>query len=229
RAAIRGLDFSAPRSDSASVDYLAKASTSTGYHKTASQIATSMGFLGNSKGAHVIIGIIDTGVQLNHPQFKTASGTTRVLPGACFGGFSTTLCTTKDNKLGGDDSVWPTVTHGTHVAGIAAGLTVGLAPAAYILPVRVCDPKTGSCPGNIDGGIVWASQHGANVINLSLGGSTLFSYDITAAKTAVANGSLLVVAAGNGGTSKAAGGFLAGAALLSGIRGAMIVVGALDA
>jgi len=229
RAAIQGLDFAAPRSDSASIDYLAKASTSTGYHLTARQIANSMGFLGNSTGTHVIIGIVDTGVQLNHPQFKTALGATRVLPGTCLGGLSTTLCATKDNKLGGDDSVWPTITHGTHVAGIAAGLTVGLAPAAYILPVRVCDSNTGGCPGNIDGGILWASQHGANIINLSLGGSVLSSYDISVAKTVVSNGALIVESAGNAGNSVPTGGFLTGAALYDGVRGGMIVVGALDA
>src|SRR5579872_2451211 len=154
RANVTGLDFAAPRSDAASIDYLAKTSGSSGYHLTSRQIANSMGFLGNANGSKVIIAIVDTGVQLNHPQFKTASGTTRVLPGTCIGGFSTTLCATKDNKLGGDDSVWPTITHGTHVAGIAAGLTVGLAFNAYILPVRVCDPTTGACPGNIDGGIL---------------------------------------------------------------------------
>jgi subtilisin family serine protease len=78
-----------------------------------------MGFLGNANGTGVIIGVIDTGVDLNHPEYLNASGHSRVLPGACFAGFSTTLCSTADNKLGGDDSIWPTVTHGTHVAGIA--------------------------------------------------------------------------------------------------------------
>jgi hypothetical protein len=226
---FRGLDFAAPRSDAASVDYLAKALTSTGYHETARQIANSMGFLGNANGAKVIIGIVDTGVQLNHLQFKTASGTSRVLPGTCLAGLSSTLCATNDNKLGGDDAVWPTITHGTHVAGIAAGLTVGLAFNAYILPVRVCDSNTGACPGNIDGGIVWASQHGANIINLSLGGSVLSSYDISAARTAVSNGSLIVESAGNAGNSVATSGFLTGAALYDGVRGSMIVVGALAA
>jgi len=187
-----------------------------------------MGFLGNADGTGVTIGVVDTGVQLNHPEYLNASGQSRVLPGACFGGFSTTLCATADNKLGGDDSVWPTITHGTHVAGIAAGLTTGLANNASILPVRVCDPTTGSCPGDIDGGIVWASQHGANIINVSLGGPTLSSRDITAAQTAVANGSLLVVAAGNAGNATPAGGFLAGAALYDGVRGSEIVVGAVD-
>src|SRR5579864_7701279 len=50
KLAIRGLDFAAARLDAASVDYLAAASTSTGYHKTARQIANSMGFLGNANG-----------------------------------------------------------------------------------------------------------------------------------------------------------------------------------
>src|SRR5579862_4502878 len=221
RTPVQGLDFADARSDATSVDYLAAASTSTGYHKTADQIADSMGFLGNANGSKVIIGIVDTGIQLNHPQFMTATGATRVLPGTCMAGLSATLCATKDNMLGGDDAVWPTITHGTHVAGIAAGLTVGLASNANILPVRVCDSRTGTCPGNIDGGIIWASQHGANIINLSLGGSFLSFFDISAARTAVANGSLLVVAAGNSGNSKPASGFLAGAALYDGIRGAL--------
>lgn len=187
-----------------------------------------MGFLGNADGTGVIIGIVDTGVQLNHPEYLNASGQSRVLPGACFGGFSTTLCATANNTKGGDDSVWPTITHGTHVAGIAAGLTTGLANNASILPVRVCDPTTGSCPGDIDGGIVWASQHGAKVINLSLGGSILGSRDLSSAQTAVANGALIVVSAGNAGNSTPAGGFLAGAALYDGVRGSEIVVGAVN-
>ena len=209
--------------------YLATASSSSGYYKTAIQIANSMGFIGQPNGAGVIIGVIDTGVDLKNAQFKTATGASRILKGTCLPGYSTTLCASANNKIGGDDLLWPTITHGTHVAGIAAGLTVGLASAASILPVRVCDSATGSCPGDIDGGIVWASQHGAKVINLSLGGSFLTSRDITSAKTAIANGSLIVVAAGNGGNSKPASGFLAGAALYDGVRGSLIVVGALGA
>jgi hypothetical protein len=186
-----------------------------------------MGFLGNADGTGVIIAIVDEGVQLNHPEYLNASGQSRVLPGACFGGYSTSVCSSANNQLGGEDAVWPTVTHGTHVAGIAAGLTTGLANNAWILPVRVCD-DTGSCPGDIDGGILWASQHGAQIINLSLGGSTLTSRDISYTQSAVANGSLIVAAAGNAGNSVPTGGYLTGAALYDGIRGSMIVVGAVD-
>ena len=223
------LAFAASRSGDASVSYLAAASGSPGYNQTARQVANSMGFLGNTSGAGVIIGVIDTGVDLQHPEFLSASGTSRVLRGACFGGWSGTLCASPNNKIGGDDLVWPTVTHGTHVAGIAAGLNVGLASGASILPVRVCDSATGSCLGDIDGAIVWASRNGAKVINVSLGGAGLTTRDLSYSRTAVANGALLVVAAGNGGNARAAGGFLAGAALYDGVRGSMIVVGALDA
>ena len=37
-------------------------------------------------------------------------------------------------------------------------VSTGLANDASILPVRVCDSSNGSCPGDIDGGIVWASS-----------------------------------------------------------------------
>ncbi len=226
---MHSLAFTALHSGGASVNYLAPASSSTTFFKTARQIADSMGFLGNSNGTGVIIGVVDTGVDLDHPEFMSATGASRVLPGACFGGFSSSLCASAGNKLGGDDAVWSTITHGTHVAGIAAGLNVGLASGASILPVRVCDSYTGSCPGDIDGAIVWASQHGAKVINLSLGGSFLSSRDVMSARTAVSNGALLVVAAGNGGNAKPVSGFLGGAALYDGVRGSLIVVGALDA
>ena len=126
--------------------YWHSASSSPSYNKTARQIANSMGFLGNTNGAGVIIGVVDTGIQLNHPEFMTATGASRVLTGTCLTGFSTTLCASANNKIGGDDLVWPTVTHGTHVAGVAAGLNVGLASGASILLVRVCILRPAHAP-----------------------------------------------------------------------------------
>jgi subtilisin family serine protease len=175
----------------------------------------------SATGAGVIIGIVDSGIDLDHPEF-----TGRILSGTCFSG-GTAICTAADAAVGGDPGIFPSqLTHGTHVAGIAAGSTVGIATAAKILPVKVCDTYSSSCPGDVDSGIVWASQHGAKVINLSLGGPTLSSSDVLSASAAIKNGAVLVVAAGNSGNSVAAGGFLAGAALKDGVRGAMIVVGA---
>jgi subtilisin family serine protease len=178
---------------------------------------------GEANGNGVIVAVVDGGIDLDHSEF---SG--RVLTGTCFGR-STTICSVEGGSIGGDPGIYGSQnTHGTHVAGIIAGATTGLATTARILPVKVCDTNSSSCPGDPDSGIVWASQNGAKVINLSLGGSSLYASDIHAASVAIANGSLIVVSAGNSGNATPAGGYLAGAAIKDGVRGGMIVVGALN-
>lgn len=171
-----------------------------------------------------IIGIIDSGIDLDHPEYAG-----RVLTGKCFGGTST-ICNVTGASTGGDPGINSSAqpTHGTHVAGIAAGTTYGVAKDALLLPVKVCDTDSLNCPGDIPAGILWASQNGAKIINVSLGGSTLSASALAATQKAVTNGALMVVAAGNGGTDKVATGFLAGAALKPAVVGAMIVVGAVD-
>ncbi len=104
--------------------------------------------------------------------------------------------------------------HGTHVAGTVAALTnnsVGVAGTAFgakIVPVRVL----GTCGGydsDIADAMIWASggtvagipanANPADVINLSLGGSGACGATSQAAiNTAVANGTTLAIAAGNG-------------------------------
>ena len=71
-------------------------------------------------GAGVDIYIIDTGIRRSHSEFAPAS--TRVAAGYYTPGLGST-----DDGCG----------HGTHVAGIAAGATYGVAKAARIIPVRV--------------------------------------------------------------------------------------------
>jgi subtilisin family serine protease len=192
---------------------------------TAIGIATSaFGWDGHAKGAGVIIGIVDTGIDLTTPDFQG-----RILTGACITS-AVNPCTSANDQVGGDLTVFPGAnsTHGTHVAGIAAGAQTGIAPLADILPVKVCSSTADSCDG-VDQGIVYASAHGAKVINVSIGGPILTAADITSFRTAVANGSLLVVAAGNSGTKDPSSGFLSGGALQDGVRGSMIVVGATGA
>ena len=186
--------------------------------------ATAFGWDGHANGAGVVIGIVDTGIDLNHPDFAG-----RILTGTCIVS-SVNPCTAPDDQVGGDDAVFPgpNATHGTHVAGIAAGALTGIATAADILPVKVCSSTSSAC-ANVDPGIVYASQHGASVINISIGGPILTSADIASFRSAISNGALLVVAAGNSGTKDPSSGFLAGAALQDGVRGSMIVVGATGA
>ena len=194
---------------------------SSGWCDTAAHIAAAtFGWDFHAKGAGVIIGIVDSGIDLNNPEF-----TGRILPGWCIVS-SANDCKSTNDQLGGDLGVYPTnVTHGTHVAGIAAGTNTGIAPLANILPVKVCQSFGVSCDG-ITQGISWAFSHGATIINVSIAGSVVTSADTSALKTIAGKGGLLVVASGNAGDTVPAGGYLAGAALTDGIRGSMIVVGA---
>ena len=93
--------------------------------------------------------------------------------------------------------------HGTHVAGIAAAVTnngigvAGMDWQAKIMPVVVATPTGSAYTADIVSGIYWAYQHGADVLNLSLGGpsySQALQDAVTAAHQA---GSLVVAAMGN--------------------------------
>jgi subtilisin family serine protease len=140
-----------------------------------------------SKGAGITIGVVDSGVQGDHPDLAG-----RVLGGAAIQNAAVTL-------NGGATDVNG---HGTHVAGIiAAGENgvgiVGVAPEATILPVRVLDSTGSGLNSDIGDGIKWAVDHGANVINISIGSSTNSASVATAVDYAVQRGVTVVAAAGN--------------------------------
>lgn len=98
----------------------------------------------------------------------------------------------------------PNGAHGTHVAGTIAQTAgngkgvVGLAPGVSILPVRVSD-YLGVTSDLIADGITYAVDHGAQVINLSMGGSTPSRVIEEACNYAYKHGVVLVAAAGNDG------------------------------
>jgi serine protease len=93
--------------------------------------------------------------------------------------------------------------HGTHVTGTIAqdwndGAGVaGIAPDADIMPIKVC--TNSGCPGDfIASGIRWAVDHGADVINMSLGGPTMPNVEREALAYAEEQGVVVVAASGNG-------------------------------
>lgn len=159
-----------------------------GNFATRSNLANSI-----SKGGSIIVAVLDTGVDGDHPDLKG-----RVLPGY----------STLDGKVYTDFKNFDTHGHGTHIAGIIAGNDnlagiTGVAPEAIILPVKVLAERGGSDKTVADG-INYAIEKGAKVINLSLGGEhNLFekSDNITcqAIERANENNIIVVVSAGNSG------------------------------
>jgi subtilisin family serine protease len=122
-----------------------------------------------STGVGQVIGIVDSGVDLSHPDLQG-----KLVPGTTFSG-----CAGDANGCGNGDwksapSAGTPSPHGTHVAGIAAAATgngigiAGVAPDAKVMPVKALTEEGGSFE-EIAAGIRWAVDHGADVINMSLG------------------------------------------------------------
>lgn len=94
--------------------------------------------------------------------------------------------------------------HGTHVAGIIGAVTdngigiAGVAPKVRLLPVKVLDPAGSGDSRDVARGIRYATDSGARIINLSLGGPTESTSLTSALQYAVDKGVLVVAASGNG-------------------------------
>lgn len=169
-----------------------------------------------SNSAGILVGIVDTGIDLDHPEFagRIAAG------GKCFG---TAAACSGAAALGDDNNG-----HGTHVAGIVAAAAngvgnTGVAPAALLLPVKVLDASGSGAYTAVASGISYAAQKGARVISMSLGGSSPSTTLIAPLQQAAAT-SVIVAAAGNSGTAYAPG-YPAAYATQTGIVGSMIIVG----
>ena len=141
----------------------------------------------NGKGA--VVAVIDTGVT------KVADlANTKFVPGYNF------VTNTDDAS---DDHG-----HGTHVAGTIAQSTnngLGVAGVAYgasIMPLKVLSARGSGSMGAIAQAIRWAADHGANVINMSLGGSFAVGTISSAVKYAHGKGVVIVAAAGNDGRGR---------------------------
>ncbi|GAA3353338.1 S8 family serine peptidase [Saccharopolyspora gregorii] len=122
-----------------------------------------------STGAGQVVAVVDTGVDLDHPDLRS-----QLVPGATFTcGGGPAPCGNGDWR-GPDGVGQDTDVHGTHVAGIAAAAAnngvggAGVAPDAKIMPVKVLEDGQGDF-AEIGAGIRYAADHGADVINLSLG------------------------------------------------------------
>lgn len=143
-----------------------------------------------SKGNdQVIVAVLDTGVQSNHPdlQGKLIAGTNIV-----------------DSAAEPDDDVG----HGTHVSGII-GATVnngeGVAGVSWynkIMPIKVLDNSGAGSTYSVAKGIIWAVDHGAKVINMSLGNYAQADFLHDAIKYAYERDVVMIAASGNDNTER---------------------------
>ena len=112
-----------------------------------------------ASGSGVVIAIVDTGIDLDHPDLAG-----RIVAGR--------------DWVDGDDSPNDENGHGTHVAGSAAAIgnnevgVIGMAPEAMIMPLKVLAADGSGSTDHVAEAIIWAADNGADVINLSLGGSS---------------------------------------------------------
>ncbi|MFD4321654.1 type VII secretion-associated serine protease mycosin [Streptomyces sp. NPDC058548] len=156
-----------------------------------------------TKGEGITVAVLDTGVDAQHPDLEGS-----VLTGRDLVGFGAAR----------GDRAW--ARHGTAMAGIIAGHghgpdggdgVLGIAPDARILPVRVILEGTDKSRDKarktrgtaLAEGIRWAADHGADVINMSLGDDSKSAHpdagEDAAVQYALAKGVSVVASAGNGG------------------------------
>ncbi|TCS83685.1 S8 family peptidase [Tepidibacillus fermentans] len=152
-------------------------------------IDTEQGWNFTKGNKDIIVAVVDTGVDLNHPEFqgKLVKGYNVINP----------------NRLPMDDDG-----HGTHVAGIISANTnngQGIAGITWynkIMPIKVLDQSGAGTLFDVAQGIIWATDHGADVINLSLGNYAESKYLHDAIRYAFSKNVVLIAATGNDNTDQ---------------------------
>ena len=136
----------------------------------------------------VTIAIVDTGVDLGHPDLSA-----KIVAGRDF---------VNNDFTAQDDNG-----HGTHVAGIAAAASnngsgiAGVSWGARIMPVKVLNAAGGGTFADVAAGITWAADNGAQIVNLSVGGASSSLVLQNAVNYASNNDVLIIAATGNAGAN----------------------------
>jgi subtilisin family serine protease len=121
------------------------------------EIKADGAYASDTHGKGVIVAVLDTGVDTNHPDLKE-----NIIEGW--------------NFVDDNDNVTDLDGHGTHVTGIIAAVAnngvgiAGIAPEVKIMPLKIIE-ASGGLWGDIDSAILYAKKNGANIISMSLGGS----------------------------------------------------------
>jgi subtilisin len=170
-----------------------------GYNWGADMVKAPESWAKGYTGQDVVVAVLDTGVDFNHEDLKDNIWTN---PND----------DTKDGYAGdihgwnfvdNNNNVMDKDGHGTHVSGTIAGENnsygvTGIAYNAKIMPVKVLDDTGSGSSDTITKGIYYAVDHGANVINMSLGGGGANQSMQDALQYASSKNVIVVMAAGNG-------------------------------
>ena len=147
-----------------------------------------------TKGKGVTVAVIDTGVAYADSR-----------KGKIARDFKETKFAKGHDFVNKDDIPYDDQGHGTHVAGTIAESTdnnegvAGLAFESTVMPIKVLSAQGGGTSADIGEGIRWAADHGAKVINMSLGGPYPDKLMGSACEYAYKKGVTIVCAAGNSG------------------------------
>lgn len=139
--------------------------------------------------AKVIVAVVDTGIDLDHPEFQ----------GKLTEGYNVI----EDTNNPMDDNG-----HGTHVAGVIAARAnngdgiAGISWNSKLMPIKAIGADGSGTAFDIAQGIRWATDHGADVINLSVGNYTSSAALLDACRYAYGKNVVLVAATGNDATDQ---------------------------
>jgi thermitase len=147
-------------------------------------VDTELGWAITKGSKDIIVGIVDTGVDLDHPDLKDQ----------LVSGF---------NVVNAEALPMDDVGHGTHVAGVIGAIVnnrLGVAGMSWynkIMPVKALDQTGAGSTYAVAQGIIWATDHGAKVINMSLGNYADANFLHDAIRYAYDHDVVLIAASGN--------------------------------
>jgi subtilisin family serine protease len=172
----------------------------------ATEVAGRGGAWATAQGAGVLIAVLDTGIDLRHPDLAPNLWTNpSEVPG---NGVDDDGNGVVDDVHGadlvhGDGVPADDEGHGTHTAALAAARggdgfgMAGVAPRARILPIKVLDRDLRADPGTIAAGIRYALAQGARILSVSINGRTRDDRLEAALAEAARAGAVVVASAGN--------------------------------
>lgn len=177
---------------------------------TSAGVQATEAHAGDITGAGIVVAVIDTGVDYNHTDLDdamwNAPSDVCVVDGSSVAcpnhGYDFVSSDSDGDGDGRDNDPLDYHVHGTHVAGTVAAEdnnegVIGVAPGAEIMAVRVLSATGFGTTADIASGIDFATDNGADVINMSIGAA---SYDAALEASVIdawESGVVVVSAAGN--------------------------------